>query len=268
MFKQFLYSTARRLIYPIRPLRRFLLQSLRNQDFNQIANDGATAIVNNGYEHIERAVSYVAFLNLPPHNIIADVGAATGKTAQLFAKYLPAGIIYAFEPIPEQFMQLEKINKEKKQIHTFNKALGSSPGSAKFYVMGNVTSSSLLHASEQVGHTWFESKLKEQQEIEVAVSTLDLEIPADATVNILKMDVQGFELEVLKGGVHTLKRTAIVLLELQNHEFYQGAPKYYELDAWLREHDFELYDLLPGIMQEKKLYEFDGIYINRSFLPA
>jgi FkbM family methyltransferase len=268
MIKSALYHIARSILFPIRPIRQFLLTAIKNRDFDNITTDGATAIVNNGFEHIERAASFVPFLKLNPEGLIADVGAATGKTALLFTKLVPGCRVVAFEPLPSSFEALQQNTRTTTSITSIQKALGREPGVASFHANNRPTTSSLLKTNEQINQAWFEEQLAEKQVIEVAISTLDAEIPANEVLNILKMDVQGFELEVLKGGIQTLQRTAIVVLEVQNHEFYVGAPKYYELDAWLRDHGFELYDILPGILQEKKLYEFDSIYINSRFLPG
>ena len=95
---------------------------------------------------------------------------------------------------------------------------------------------------------------------------MDKEIPSDAKVGILKLDVQGFELEVLIGGSNTLKNTSIIVLEMNNHDGYLGSPKYYEIDEYLRNNGFVLYDIFPSQKNFGQLTEWDTIYINKSVL--
>ena len=96
------------------------------------------------------------------------------------------------------------------------------------------------------------------------MTTLDNEIPKGTPVLLLKMDVQGFELEVLKGATETLKHTLLVVLEINNHTGYKGAPTYFEIDDFFRNKGFELYDLLPNIRINNKLQDWDAIYVNKN----
>ncbi len=83
-------------------------------------------------------------------------------------------------------------------------------------------------------------------------------------IGIMKIDVQGYEMDVLKGAETTLKRTDIIVLEANNHEGYTGSAKYYDIDKYLRERNYTLYDILPSIVDNGKLKEWDMIYMNNS----
>ena len=78
------------------------------------------------------------------------------------------------------------------------------------------------------------------------------------------MDVQGFELEVLKGATKTLKNTKVIVLEINNHDGYKGSPTYFEIDDFLRNKNFELYDLLASNRVKNKLQDWDAIYVNKN----
>ena len=101
---------------------------------------------------------------------------------------------------------------------------------------------------------------------EIEITKLDISIPVTETVGILKIDVQGYELEVLKGAINTLLRTSIILLEMNNHDGYKGSPKYYELDEFLRNQKFTLYDIFPSTKDDGRLKEWDSLYINNKHL--
>jgi FkbM family methyltransferase len=227
-------------------------------------NENYPSLLNNGYLHIDKAIEFARFFNLPPGNLILDVGAANGITPVRFAKAFPFSVIYSFEPIPNTFQELKRETAAYPTIHAINKALGNEIKPLNMHLAARITSSSLFGIEKNLSNDFWAENLKEEGTIEVQMSKLDIEVPQDMNVNILKMDVQGYELEVLKGGTETLKRTALVLVEMQNHDLYTGAPKYYDIDNLLRENGFELYDMIPSIRQDKKLYEWDAIYVNKN----
>jgi FkbM family methyltransferase len=199
---------------------------------------------------------------------IIDVGAANGVISKIFSNQFSKSVIYSFEPVKETFSELQQSVAGYPHINIINKALGSKPGSQEINITNRITSSSLLEVSNSINDPYFKESLKHNRKETIVISTLDSEIPLSEKILILKMDVQGFELEVLKGGAATLKRTDIILLELQNHEFYNRAPQYYDIDQFLRQSEFELYDVIPSIRKAEKLLEWDAIYISKNFVSG
>ena len=221
--------------------------------------------INNGFRHIDR-VLYIAKLNkLPGANIIIDIGAADGEISLLFSKAYPEAIIYAFEPIKSAFTNLYQNVKENPHILPVNKALGNTNGERIIHISESIRSSSIFEIENDIKNTYLAEQLKYKRDEKINISRLDNEIPQDINVNIVKIDVQGYELEVLKGAKLTLLRTKLVVLEMQNHDHYIDAPKYFILDEYLRKSGFQLYDIIPSIREGNKLYEWDGIYINAGF---
>lgn len=244
------------------------------QDLNRILSGLSSKLImenekypsafNNGYLHIQKAIDFVNYFKLDKRNAVIDVGAASGIVSKLLFKAFPNATIYAFEPIPGTFELLKKESQGCSGIEIRNMALGNDVKSLDIHLAARITSSSLLDIKKNLDNDFWAKNLKEEGVVSVSMSKLDLEIPADKMVNILKMDVQGFELEVLRGAVQTLIRTAIVLVEMQNHDLYVGAPRYYDIDLFLRDQSFELYDMIPSIRQDRKIYEWDAIYVNKS----
>src|SRR5258706_5546752 len=116
--------------------------------------------------------------------------------------------------------------------------------------MSRITASSIFESSDNSmlsGNRFFDTVEKERIEIDLLDNTI-----MEGSVSLIKMDVQGYELEVLKGGVKTLRNTYFVLLEMQNHGIYNGAPKYYELDGFLRNAGFELFEISPSIRENQQ----------------
>jgi FkbM family methyltransferase len=82
---------------------------------------------------------------------------------------------------------------------------------------------------------------------------------------LLKLDVQGYELEVLSGAVETLRRTEVILSEVSLLEYNQGAPLMHEVIAYLAERDFLPYDICGGLRRcsDGALFQTDMIFVRR-----
>jgi len=226
--------------------------------------DEYPSIINNGYRHIEKVIELSRFFNLEPSNAIIDIGGADGVIATKLAIAFPNATVYTYEPIVETYQILKNNVAFYSNIISVNKGLGVTSGEFVINMANRITSSSLLQIEERITDNYFAENLKKQNEVKVIISLLDEELPQDIFINIIKIDVQGYELEVLKGSVNTLKRTSIIVLEMQNHELYVNAPKYYVLDEFLRQNGFCLYDIVPSIRRSKKLYEWDSIYVHQN----
>lgn len=222
--------------------------------------------INNGYRHIERVIDLANYFKLNSKSTIIDIGAAEGVISQMFSEAFPLATIYAFEPINITFNTLKKNTAANKKIIAINKAIGNSIEERTIHVAERITSSSIFEIQKNIKNSYFASNLNHKQDENIRIVMLDDEIADIPEINIIKIDVQGFELEALKGATLTLQKTNIVLLEMQNHELYNRAPKYYELDEYLRKNNFELFDMIPSIRQDEMLYEWDGIYVNKKLL--
>jgi FkbM family methyltransferase len=220
---------------------------------------------NTGYKHIEKVIAVAKKLDLPASKII-DIGGADGTTSVMFSNAFPSAKIFVFEPIQESFHKIELKALENKNLVPINKAIGNFKGTSKINIANRITSSSLLLLNADKMSDAFGENLKFNRQVEIEVSTLDDEFSSEEPISIIKIDVQGFELEVLKGGINTLKRTDLLLLEVGNHDGYLNAPGYYLVDEFLRNNSFVLYDIFPSLKDRGRLKEWDVIYIKGSLL--
>ena len=226
------------------------------------------------YQHIENAIwlaqnrfntDGTSRDNREGGEVIADVGGGTATTATLFSKHFPNQDIYVFEPIKTNFQEIEKAAARTKHWQLINKAVGSQIGTTEINISERITASSLLEMDSNIGGVYGDM-LKTQRKETIEITTLDATLPSDKPVDILKMDVQGFEMEVLKGAENTLLRTKVIVLEINNHDGYRGGPTYFEIDAYLRERHFQLFDLIPNLRDAGKLLDWDAIYVNSTLL--
>jgi FkbM family methyltransferase len=142
---------------------------------------------------------------------VVDVGANVGCTSILFAAL--AHHVYAFEPSPSTYAFLRLNLKEARvlNVQTFNLALGAVPGRTRLIYARNNRSGAFVAASLQPS----EGHVIE----EVQMRTLDdvVESAVVGPVDVIKIDVEGFEAKVIEGAERVLQRDRpIVVLEL-NH---------------------------------------------------
>jgi FkbM family methyltransferase len=132
-----------------------------------------------------------------PGDIVWDIGANVGVYTKLFAQRVgPTGRVVAFEPSPGPYAALAAAVERLPNVRLHNVALSQAPGRAAFYVGGDGsnTTDGLTPMSDQA------------EAIEVAVERADAFCAAGAP-NVVKIDVEGFELEVLEGMSETLAAT-------------------------------------------------------------
>lgn len=198
--------------------------------------------------------------------LILDIGGGIGVTADLFNQYFPGKRIIVFEPINDNFNTIKSRFDSFPNIDVIKCALGDEHSIKQINIANRKTSSSILPLSADPDSKFFNEDSLGQSGIEsIEVLRLDDFLSADRSqIGIMKVDVQGYELDVLKGAEITLKRTDVLVLEVNNHNVYVGSPKYYEIDNYLRENNFTLYDILPSVVDNCKLKEWDVIYLNNN----
>ena len=241
-------------------LKYLFTKSLKNETINFIEEQ-----YYQNYAHIDKSIQLLKKLGLPD-SVIIDVGGADGTTSKIFAIGFPEKEIYVFEPIAENFFQLESVKKNFNNLKLFKKALGRNESKVKINIATRITSSSIFNLNPDKKSAIFSKDLVQSRVEEIEITTLDIAIPHHLSIGILKLDVQGYELEVLQGADSMIPRTAIIVLEMNNHNHYSGAPKYYEIDHFLRNVNFTLFDIFPSTKDLGKLKEWDAIYLNNNFL--
>jgi len=138
----------------------------------------------------------------------------------LIEKMFPGRTAYSFEPIKEMMDKQKKFFSFKKNIYFYNFALGSEASLKNFFITLRKDSSSFLKINE-VNNQNKNYNIKENRPIQI--NTLDdcFENKNIKQPILIKIDVQGYELEVLKGSELMLKQTEYILLEVTESEMYK-----------------------------------------------
>jgi len=165
---------------------------------------------------------------------LLHIGAHWGGENKIYQKYGIENKIF-FEPLPHVFKKLQKNVKDGILI---NKALGSKAGTASMYVEydNDSQSSSLLKPKT---HLIDFPTIKFTDRIQVDIIRLDDYAFDYNDYNFINIDVQGYELEVFKGAVNTLKHIDYIITEINNGEVYEKCAQVEELDEFLQQYDFE-----------------------------
>ena len=226
----------------------------------------ARGIFTNPSEHLYSATRYIRqHTKISRDEIIVDIGGANGGTALYFANAFAGLKVYCVEPNARMLPFLREIESKNTSVTVKAIALGRVSGEAELHVTANDLSSSLNELSvEELKKTPpdFQARLKETQQLKVHVSTLDAEFGDGPNVLLMKMDTQGTELEILKGGEQTLKKTRFILTEMNNHGLYKNTCQYYEVDEFLRSKSFKLADIVVSYRGDEGVTEYDALYRN------
>lgn len=189
-------------------------------------------------------------------NIVLDIGAYKGTWTQEVYNIFPAAHFLMFEAQKDKEIYLQNITHNNQNIDYFIGLLGSKPESnVNFYLME--TGSSVLY--ENTDHVRSKELL--------SMNTLDnvLQHVHMEKSCFLKIDVQGFELEVLKGAANVLLYVDLILLETSTLEYNQGSPLMHEVIQFMHKHGFIVYDVCSPKRTSKEhvLFQLDIFFIRK-----
>jgi FkbM family methyltransferase len=194
---------------------------------------------------------------------LIDVGANRGQFSLLTRMEHPAVSIVAFEPIPHEAAKYRAIFGADPRVTLKLHALGSEAGTANLHLSAQADSSSLLPISDLQQSTF--PGTNEVGTLTVKIERLDdvREAWEGTTEALLKIDVQGFELEVLKGAKEALKHCRFVYAECSELPLYTGQALYHEVDAFLRTQGFAKRLAANQQIRNGKLIQADYLFERR-----
>jgi len=205
-----------------------------------------------GVEH------YVVLTPLNCRHVV-DIGANRGQFALIARKCFPDAKIDSFEPLQEPADRFQALfdNDHSTQLHRL--AIGLNEGEAAIHVSSRDDSSSLLPITDTQSTLFPGTAERETRMIHVAplrdvIPEQDIQEPA-----LLKIDVQGFEMEVLRGCEELLGRFQYIYVECSFVELYAGQAFADEIIAFLRERNF----ILDGVYNP--CYDKNGRAVQADF---
>ena len=192
---------------------------------------------------------------------VFDVGAATGEFIEKYKQMFPNAQIYAFEPRKDVF---QYIKDHYKYCNSFNIALSDKIGESSFFITKNTASSSLYKPI--IEGNAIEKHTSISEKINVKTDTIDnfCKLNKIKRINLLKMDVQGAELDILKGATFLLENKNIDLIytEVEFGKIYTDQPLFHHIALFLEKYNYTLYNLYNSVYQDNsKLFWADALFI-------
>lgn len=217
-----------------------------------------------GVPHREHLAAILRRLNV---NCVLDVGGHFGEFGRLLRVIGYKERIVSFEPVVQSFRQLATVAARDHDWRVNNCALGATPGELAIKVAKFSDLSSFLSPSEYSKTTVFGTQLELEREEKVCVRTLD-QVFDDCISGIavprpfLKMDTQGYDLQVLAGGNAHLGTILGLQSEVSVLPLYDEAVPYLQAIARLASLGFEVTGLFPvncdGL---SRVIEFDCVAV-------
>ncbi|MDP1624572.1 MAG: FkbM family methyltransferase [bacterium] len=193
-------------------------------------------------------------------DFIVDVGANRGQFALISRKVFPRAKIHSFEPLEEPAHIFKRIFSNDPNVTLHACALGREKKTAAIHVTKDDDSSSMLPIMETQSNMFPGATEKETRQVTVlplSQALGDISIPP---ASLLKIDVQGFELDVLQGCEDILDKFSYLYIECSFIELYEGQALAHQIIAWLEQRNF----ILSGI--HNLYYKKNGRAIQGDFL--
>lgn len=162
---------------------------------------------------------------------IVDIGASTGVWTRECMTVFPDSTYLLIDPLEENAEALARL-AEDRRVRVWRGAAGTSEGELPFYRHGDQSS-------------FLPSEFGTRAETTVAVRPLDsfLGHELDGPPDLIKLDVQGYEIEALKGAEECLRSAELILVEVSYRRVYERGPLAHEVIAHLGSRGFRIYDI-------------------------
>jgi len=201
-------------------------------------------------------------------DIILDIGSNIGQFALELRSIGYTRQIFSFEPLstPHKVL-LSKSSKDPFWDVYRRCAIGRESGVAEIYKSQNSVSSSLLQMSSTHLEAEPKSAYTGREKVEVvALDQIFDEVTSNYKRIAIKIDTQGFEMEVLLGLGSSLSKVAIIQLELSVQELYEGQPLHLDFFNFFHNNNFDLRSIKSGFTHPKtgRLLQFDVVFENKN----
>ena len=197
-----------------------------------------------------------------PNPIFLDIGAGEAESINRFKNILPNSIIHSFEPIEERIQIIKswlQTFPHNNNITLNHCAMGDIIEEKSFYVNDKTKASSFLKLNQK--NTV--DRLKKQ--IKINVNTIDNYVKQNNIKHIdyLKIDTQGYEEEVLKGSIETLKLGIVKYIEIELilSDYYEKTTNFYDMEKILLPLNYRLYHIQDVISKDGgQVEQLDALY--------
>lgn len=193
--------------------------------------------------------------------VLFDVGANMGQTIDMFQRVFRDPEIHAFEPSRATFEAL-KTRQYSRRVTLNNFALGDRSYQKDFSNNDMSVLSSFLPLDDSAENRFRDTKIRAVETVDIKTVDWYMAEHNIARVDLLKVDTQGFDLQVLKGASQSLEAGLIgaVFVELNFVKMYLGQASAREIDEFLTDHGLALVDYYEKVRQGHTLGWCTALY--------
>jgi len=207
------------------------------------------------------------FLTYYGINLVLDVGANIGQYSSLLREIGYKSQIVSFEPVALTYSHLKSSAQRDKlwQIAP-RSAIGNQDGEIEINISANSVSSSVVQMLDSHRNAAPKSIYADTEIVPVhRLDTIAKDHLKNNTSAFLKVDVQGFEKQVLEGATGILPWIKGIELELSMIPLYQDQLLYGEMIQYLENLGYELYAVIPDFTDPitGKMLQMDGIFLKK-----
>lgn len=205
----------------------------------------------------------ILLLNEFKINCVLDVGANFGQYGEELRKIGYKGKIHSYEPLSFAFNKLKKNSSKDKNWEINNFALGADNEKRNINISKNYFSSSFFNQKTELITQATNSEFFTTEEVEIkTIDSIFTKIYNENLNYYLKIDTQGFEMEVLKGAEKSLDKITGVQLEMSLNPSYEQVVIFDEIYDFMKQKGFKLYSIENGFYNPKtgQLNEIEGIF--------
>jgi FkbM family methyltransferase len=203
------------------------------------------------------------FLRENDIGLVIDVGASCGQFGSMLRRAGYMGRIISFEPVSAAYQVLEKMASNDAGWESHRVALADRDGVGRMHVSKNLASSSFLDINHPLD-AYPEAAYVGTEEVRTArLDSIAAGFGIGDRPTMLKIDVQGFTLEVLAGSAQNLGRVSCLQVEMSLVSLYASEPTMLTLLRYLDERGFALTEIEPGFYERDtgRLLQVDGRFI-------
>tara|TARA_X000001382_G_scaffold24809_1_gene15418 strand:- start:724 stop:1371 length:648 start_codon:yes stop_codon:yes gene_type:complete len=193
-------------------------------------------------------------------NAILDVGAHTGQFYGWAKPVWPNSMIWMVEANHLHEGTLNNLTKNTNDEYTIA-ALGDTEREVTFYTRTDKPHTEGNSYYEEANYWDIQHLVKKDK---VTLQTLDNLFTDDTTFELIKLDTQGSELDILKGGKNLCQKASVIILEISDIEYNIGAPSKDELVSYMKNIGFEERMSIGEHYDGDKIIQKDLVFVNKA----
>ena len=191
--------------------------------------------------------------------VIYDIGGNVGTWTLLAKSLFPQAEIHAFEPLKIHTDEFIKNCRGLNDVHLHQFCLGNQQGSATINISSFSDASSLMEATHLEFEQYNVQKAGEEQ-VEVKRLADLIETNLVPLADIIKLDIQGYELEALMGMGNWLKTVKYIICEVSFKQYYQNQPQFLDIANYLAGFKFEIFAFSNNTPLGSPLSQIDVLF--------